>query len=294
MARAGPGRGGATDQGGAGDTSGRGDGAPAPRATGMTLAFAVTLLLLGLSGAFVAGLLGIGGAMVMIPLLLYVPPALDVGRLSMKAVGGITMVQVVAATLTATLAHYRYQAVNRQIAWVGGASMGLASLVGAMGSYYVYERWLLVCFAIMVSAAGVLMLAADRLSPASRPVPEKFSVQRTALVCAGVGVLTGMVGAGGAFLLVPLLFTVVKLPLRVTIGTSLAIAAAAAVAGVIGKAATGQIPYASALIVAAGALPGGHLGAAVSRRLSTAQLRLAFTVVIGAVAARVWWNVLYY
>jgi uncharacterized membrane protein YfcA len=204
------------------------------------------------------------------------------------------MVQVVAATLSATAAHARYEGVNARIAWVGGGAMALASLVGALGSYYVYERWLLVAFALMVTAAAVLMLSADRLAPASRPTPAEFSAQRTALVCAGVGLLTGLVGAGGAFLLVPLLITVVRIPLRITIGTSLAIAAAAAVAGTIGKGLTGQIPYASALIVAAGALPGGHLGAWVSRRLSVDQLRLAFVLTIGAVAARVWWNVLYY
>src|SRR5262249_10393084 len=60
----------------------------------MTLAFAATLLGLGLGGAFLAGLLGVGGAIIMIPLLLYVPPFFDVGKLSVKAVAGVTMVQV--------------------------------------------------------------------------------------------------------------------------------------------------------------------------------------------------------
>jgi uncharacterized membrane protein YfcA len=260
----------------------------------MTLGFGLTLLSLGMGGAFVAGLIGVGGALVMIPLLLYVPPFLDVGRLSLKAVSGITMVQVVAATLSATIAHRRYEAVNGRIAWIGGTAMAGASLLGALASYRVYERWLLVAFALMVTGAAVLMVTADRIAPPSRPLPVQFSAARTVLVCAGVGVLTGLVGAGGAFLLIPLLITVVRLPLRVTIGTSLAIALAAAVAGAVGKGLTGQIPYASALIVAAGALPGGHLGAWASRRLSVGQLRLAFLLTIGAVAVRVWWDLLHY
>jgi uncharacterized membrane protein YfcA len=257
----------------------------------MTLVFGLTLLALGLCGAFVAGLLGVGGAMVMIPLLLYVPPLLGIGRLGVKTVAGITMVQVVAATLSAVIAHHRHQAVNGRLAWVGGGVMATASLIGAVGSHYVDERWLLVAFAVMVTAAAVLMLGADRLAPPTRTGPERFSVPRTMAVCGGVGTLTGMVGAGGAFLLVPLLFIVVHVPLRTTIGTSLAIAAAASAAGVLGKAVTGQIPYDAALVVAAGALPGGHLGAAVSRRLTTTQLRLAFVVIIGIVAVRVWWSV---
>ena len=60
----------------------------------MTLAFALTLVGLGFSGAIVSGMLGVGGAIVMIPLLLYVPPLLGVGALDMKHVAGVTMVQV--------------------------------------------------------------------------------------------------------------------------------------------------------------------------------------------------------
>jgi len=57
----------------------------------VTVAFALTLLTLGFVGAFVAGLLGVGGAIVMIPLLLYAPPLLEVGTLDVKAVAGVTM-----------------------------------------------------------------------------------------------------------------------------------------------------------------------------------------------------------
>ena len=63
----------------------------------MTLALAVTFLALGFAGAFVAGLLGAGGAFVMIPLLLYVPPLLGVGQLDIKEVAGVTMAQVLVA-----------------------------------------------------------------------------------------------------------------------------------------------------------------------------------------------------
>ena len=78
----------------------------------MTVALGGTLLVVGFSGAFVAGLLGVGGAVVMIPLLLYVPPLLGVGRLDIKAVAGVTMTQVLVAAAVGMLAHRRYGAVN--------------------------------------------------------------------------------------------------------------------------------------------------------------------------------------
>ena len=262
----------------------------------MTLAFAATLMGLGLGGAFVAGLLGVGGAIVMIPLLLYVPPLVDVGMLSVKAVAGVTMVQVLVAATSGMLAHRRRRAVNAELAWVGGVAMASGSLVGALGSYYVYDRWLLLIFALMVTAAGALMLVPVEGVTPSMAVgdPQRFSRPRTAMVCGGVGVGAGLVGAGGAFLLVPLLLVVVGVPIRVTIGTSLAITALASVMGVVGKLVTGQIPYETALVVALGAAPGAQLGAALSRRLSGHQLKLALGLIIAAIAVRVWWDVLTY
>ena len=88
----------------------------------MTVALASTLLGVGILSAFFAGLLGIGGALVMIPLLLYVPPLLGVGQLDIKAVAGITMAEVFVAALFGFLAHRRHHSVDSQVAIVGGIS----------------------------------------------------------------------------------------------------------------------------------------------------------------------------
>ena len=65
-----------------------------------------------------------------------------------------------------------------------------------------------------------------------------------------------------------------------------------AAAGFVGKAATGQIPWGAALLVAVGALPGAQLGALVSRRLSGARLRGVLFVIVLLTAIRVWWDLL--
>lgn len=260
----------------------------------MSLAFAALLFVLGALGAFVAGLIGVGGAIVMIPLLLYVPPLLGVGALDIKSVAAITMVQVFVAAVSGMIAHGRHRAVNRRLAVVGGAAMAAGSLAGAVSSKYVPERWLLVVFAVMVTGAFVLMLLPEPPPDVAEPAQVKeYSAALTALTAAGVGIAAGLVGAGGAFLLVPLLLVVVGVPIRVTIGSSLAITAVAATAGAIGKAVTGQIPVPPALVVAASALPGAQLGAAASRRLSGRALKRALLVVIVLTGVKVWWNVLF-
>ena len=259
----------------------------------MTLAFALALLALGLLGAFVAGLLGVGGAVVMIPLLLYVPPLLDIGRLDIKAVAGITMTQVLVAAASGMFAHRRYGAVNTPLALAGGLAMAAGSLVGALGSKYVDDRWLLLVFALMVTAAAGLMFVPTRTDEGLVDAAAvAFSRPRAAVVSAGVGVAAGLVGAGGAFLLVPLLLVVVGVPIRVTIGSSLAITALAASAGYAGKLVTAQIPLAPTLAVVLGAIPGAQLGAMVSRRVPPFALKAALFVFVVLTAIKVWSDLL--
>ncbi len=259
----------------------------------MTLALALTLFVLGTAGAFVAGLLGVGGAIVMIPLLLYVPSLLGVGTLDMKSVAGITMVQVFVAAVSGVIAHRRGRAVHWPLVWIGGVSMACGSLVGALVSKYTSQRFLLVIFALMATAATGLV--AVRMESLELPIfaeHVRFSRPRAAVVSLGVGLGAGLVGAGGAFLLVPLLVALVGIPLRVTIGSSLGITALAAAAGLVGKVVTWQVPWPLALTVAVGAVPGAQLGARVSRRIPTRLLKATLFVIVAATAVGTWWDLL--
>lgn len=260
----------------------------------MSVLFGSILFVLGMVGAFVSGLTGVGGAIVMIPLLLYVPPLLGVGQLDVKAVAAITMVQVFVAAVSGVIAHGRHRVVNRRLAATGGLAMAAGSLTGAVASEWMRDSWLLVVFALMVTAALVLMLMPTPPPDVTAPAGEReYNRTLTASVAGGVGLAAGLVGAGGAFLLVPLLLVVVGVPIRVTIGSSLAMTALAATAGVIGKLVTGQVPLGSALIVALGAVPGAQLGALASRRLAGGALKGILFVVIVLTGVRVWWHVLF-
>jgi uncharacterized protein len=256
--------------------------------------FGLVLFVLGLVGSFVSGLVGVGGAIVMIPLLLYAPPLIGVGRLDVKTVAAVTMVQVFAAALSGVIAHGRHHAVNPRLAWVGGVSMAFGSLIGAVLSKYVPGRWLLVVFGLMVALAFALMFLPESGAEVMTSAEDKvYSRGLVATVAGGVGVAAGLVGAGGAFLLVPLLLVVVGVPIRVSIGSSLAITAVAATAGVAGKLATHQIPLWPALLVALGAVPGAQLGALASRRLSGVALKRILFIVILLTGVRVWWDILF-
>jgi uncharacterized membrane protein YfcA len=259
----------------------------------VTVGFVIVLVGLSLIGAFVSGLVGVGGAIVMIPLLLFGPPALGVGYLDVKTVAAVTMVQVLVAALSAVAAHRRRGAVKRELAGVGGATMALGSLAGAVASHYATDRFLLLVFGVMtLIALGLMFVPIETVGQPVFAEHVTFSVWRAIAVCLVVGLMAGLVGAGGAFLLVPLLLVFVGIPIRVAIASSLAITALAAAAGVAGKLATGQVPLAPTVAVVLGAVPGAQLGAFASRKLTGKSLRRVLFVVILASALRVWWGLL--
>ena len=257
-----------------------------------------TLVVLGAGGAFVAGLAGVGGAIVMIPLLVYVPPAIGTGRLDMHDITAVTMVQVFAAAASGMVGHSRGGFVDRALVVKLGSGMVAGSLAGAVGSRWLPAAALEAVFATMAAAAALVMLAFARREPASEAAgagAATLASSRRALelpIGLVVGTLAGAVGAGGAFLLMPIMLYVLHVPARTAVGNSLAIVFVSAAMGTVGKLVTGQIPGWPALALVAGALPAAQLGAATSRRLHTTHLKLVLGVLIAAVAVKMWWEIL--
>lgn len=249
------------------------------------------LTTLGFLGAFVAGLVGVGGAVVMIPLLLYVPPLAGFSPLDMHVVSGITMVQVAAAGVTGMLAHRHLGHVDASLVLSVGGALTLSSAAGALVSGALPPQVLTALFASLAALAAVMMLRGKESAPVSgREARVPFNRALAAALGAVVGVLVGMVGAGGGFLLVPLMMYGLGIPVRAAVGSSLAIVALGGVGGLVGKAASGQVSWVFALALVVGALPGARLGATTSRRVSGALLGKLLGVLLALIAARMWWD----
>ncbi len=248
------------------------------------------LALLGFAGAFLSGLVGVGGAILMIPLLLYVPPVLGLDPLGIRTVTAITIVQVTAASLAGLAGHA--PGLDRRLFASIGLSMTVAALLGGLASAFVPPAVLDTVFAAMALAATAMVLfLRDRTAPES-DAALRFNVPVAIALGAGVGLMAGLIGAGGAFILVPLMLYVLRIPMRVVVGTSLAIVAASAIAGLIGKAMTGQVDWLLAAALVVGALPGGRLGSHVSRETRVTLLARVLGIVIALVAVRMWLEIL--
>jgi uncharacterized membrane protein YfcA len=137
-----------------------------------------------------------------------------------------------------------------------------------------------------MAAASLLLLLLPEPGCAEKqgnPHPTRYPTAVS--LGSGVGFLAGIIGQGGAFIILPLMIHVLKVPLRTAIGTTTAVAFLSALAGFLGKWSTGQVPLLWGIAVATGALIGGQFGGMLSQRLSTVLLQriLLFTVAVSAV-----------
>lgn len=247
---------------------------------------------LGLIAGFLSGLLGIGGGIVMAPLLLFVPPLLGNGSLTMRVVAGLTIVQGLVACISGALTHRRFKFVSGRLSVFMGISIFVAALVGGAGARYVSNQLLLFLFAGLALSASFLMLVPPQEDSENPDVDAlRFSRWRAVAVASGVGLLGGLVGQGGSFILIPLMTSFVRIPTRIAIGSNLAIVLLSSLAGFLGKAATGQIEWLLAVPIILTVIPAAHLGGLLSRRVPVWWLRRTLAFVIAIASLRIWFTI---
>jgi hypothetical protein len=258
----------------------------------MDIPFSLFLLLVGAVVGFLSGLLGIGGGIVMLPLLLYAPPLLGLGTIDLKSVTGLTMIQGFCSAVVALFYYHKNALVNKSLVLTLGLSLFLSSLAGALISKQVSDGPLLLVFGILALLASIMMLI-PRSYLQDELTEDKVSYNKTLASAIGIvlGFSIGLVGQGGAFILIPTLLYVLKIPLRVALGSTLAIGLFSSSAGLIGKIFTNQVPFLMAVPLLAGAVPAARWGSIIGRKTKTQFLRWLLAALIFATAVKVWLNI---
>jgi len=254
--------------------------------------FYIFLFCAGSIGGFFSGLLGIGGGIIMFPILFYIPTLFGFDAIGVKNITGLTMVQGFFASLSAILFYKKENLVNKSLALTLGLSLFLSSLIGSIISKGVSDRYLLFIFGILSFVASILMFM-PRSYLKDDLTEDKIAFHKPAAIITGIiiGFLLGMVGQGGAFILIPILLYGLKIPLRVALGSTLAIGLFSATAGLIGKVATGQVPFYMAFALLLGAIPSARLGSMVSRKTKTQSLRWILAFIVSVTAIKVWYDI---
>ncbi|MBP6901129.1 MAG: sulfite exporter TauE/SafE family protein [Burkholderiaceae bacterium] len=257
------------------------------------------LLLLGCITGFLAGLLGIGGGMLMVPFLTMIFGARGVEPgMAVKMAIATSMATILFTSISSVRAHHARGAVRWELVrrFVPGLVAG--GLLAGAGVFAVLKgAWLALVFAAFVGFSATQMLRNKKPKP-SRQMPGPGG---TLAVGTGIGFLSGLVGAGGAFVSVPFM-TWCNVAMHNAVATSAALGFPIALANTIGyviagwglpPAMPGSLGYvvlpALAVIAAASVLT-APLGARTAHAMNVAQLKRVFALLLYGLAGYMAWR----
>ncbi len=231
------------------------------------------LAALGICTGFLAGLLGIGGGMVMVPFLSFFLSARGVGpELAVKMAIATSMATIVFTSISSVRAHHKRGAVRWDLVRTLAPGIVAGSLIGSMGVFAVLKgSWLAIFFAGFVGFSASQMFRNRKPQP-SRQMPGpagRFGAG------AGIGFISGLVGAGGGFISVPFMVWC-NVAMHNAVATSAALGFPIAVANVAGYIASGM---------SVTGLPEGAFGYLWVPALAVISICSVFTAPMGAKAA---------
>lgn len=258
----------------------------------MSFAYIITIFFIGFIGSYISGMVGIGGAIINYPMLLYIPSMLGFVAFTAHEVSGISAVQVLFATLGGVWAYRKGGYLNRTLIIYMGTAILVGSFIGGFGSKSMSEEGINIIYGILALTAAIMMFipkkSVDHI-PLDQVMFNKWLASVLALI---VGIGAGIVGAGGAFLLVPIMLVILKIPTRMTIASSLAITFISSIGSTVAKVTTGQVEYLPALIMVIASLIASPLGASAGKKMNTKVLQIILAVLILATAIKIWLDIL--
>ena len=251
------------------------------------------LLILGMATGFLSGLMGIGGGVMMVPMLTLILTGKGVTTaMAVKMAIATSMATIMFTSLSSLRAHHRRGAVRWDFVrgmvpgvLVGGLAAGAAVFAVIKGPYLAALFALFICF----SATQMLL---DRKPAPTRVMPGPWGLRAAGGV---MGLLAGLVGAGGAFVAVPFM-TWCNVPMHKVVATSAALGFPVAVAGTLGYLISGwalpqAIPGAfgylylpALLVISVASVSLAPLGARTAHAMDVVQLKRRFALVMFALA----------
>ncbi len=225
-------------------------------------------------------------------MLLYIPPLFGLAAFSAHEVSGISAIQVLFATIGGVWAYRKDGYLNKTLIGYMGVSILIGSFLGGYGSKLMSESGINLIYGILALLAAIMMFI-PRKGLDDIPMDQvKFNKWLAAILALIVGVGAGIVGAAGAFLLVPIMLVVLKIPTRMTIASSLAITFISSIGSTVGKITTGQVDYFPAFIMIIASLIASPLGAMAGKKVNTKILQIILALLILGTAIKIWLGIL--
>lgn len=215
------------------------------------------------------GLLGGGGSILVVPLLTYV------GGLDPREAIATSLFVVGATSLASLIGHARQGNVRWRIGLIFGAAGMVGAFLGGLAGGRLPGTLLMIAFAVMMIATAGAMIR-GRKNAGSAPDSHDHPLWRILLDGLVVGAATGLVGAGGGFLVVPALALLAGLPMAAAVGTSLLVIAMKSFAGLAGYLTSVSLNWPLVAAVTGAAILGSVVGVRLNSVVPEAALRKGF------------------
>ncbi len=258
----------------------------------------IVYLLMGLFVGFFAGLLGIGGGLILVTLMVYLftLQGFPVDRILHMALG-TSITSIVFTSISSLRAHHKHGAVRWDIVRMAVPGLIAGTLLGTLVADQLKSKYLAIFFVVFVYYSAVQMFVN------AKPKPSRQLPGRTGMTVAStmIGVLSALVGVGGGVMTIPLM-SMCNVPMRNAIGTSAALGLPIAIAGTVGYIVTGlgkdHLPpfsvgyvYLPALIgIVVGTLVTVPWGARMAHTMPVSRLKKIFAVILFILASRMLWT----
>jgi uncharacterized membrane protein YfcA len=194
-------------------------------------------------------------------------------RIEPKAAIATSLFVVGSASLVGTIVNARARKVEWRIGLVFGAAAMVGAFAGGRLASFVPAAVLLLVFAVIMLVTAIAMLK-GRVEPSSSP--NDLMLGRVLALGAGVGILSGLVGAGGGFLIVPALAILGRLPMGKAIATSVFVIALQSFAGFVGHVGHAALDWSLIAVVTFASIGGMAVGTYAGRKVSANNLRRGF------------------
>ncbi len=232
----------------------------------------------GIATGTLLGLLGGGGSIIAVPIMIYML------GMQPKAAIGASLIIVGLASLLAAWSHFRNHSVIVSTALIFGASGAVGSFAGARLAQHISDVVQVTMFAVAMALVALLMLR--HRQPQIEMVEDLKSNSLPVMLSTGLGagLLTGLLGVGGGFIIVPALTMVLHVPIKKAIGTSLLVIGTNSIVGAISYGSSlnltlAILPFALGTLVAA-AIAGG-----LAHYIPQEKLKVSFAITLLALSA---------
>jgi len=258
----------------------------------------IVYLLMGLFVGFFAGMLGIGGGLILVTLMVFLFslqgfPANRIVHIAL----GTSLTSIAFTSISSMRAHHRHRAVRWDIVKMATPGLVAGTLLGTFVADWMASKYLAVFFVAFVYYAAVRMFVDMKPKP-TRTLPGRAGMSVAAII---TGIVSSLVGAGGGLLSIPLM-TMCNVPMRNAVGTSAALGLPIAIAGAAGYVYNGlgqdHLPpltlgyvYVPALVgIVIGTFVTVPAGVKAAHAMPVPRLRKIFAVILFLMATRMLWT----